>query len=398
MGSGWFSFMTGFINFGVRPSKLSYLGQFATKARISDTSGLGLTSSMVRTQHIARTSVTSLQVAYANWYALITGEVAVTTSTTFKTAIEYPAGTFSTPVTWTVTSGNTDLSPLITMNIPSGAAFWIRTLITSTNYCYRNTTGLDLDTSVGEGFEFAFGGSVTDKTTSGTVGNSNGSAFPGIYPVAIVSHIKTPSIYIFGDSISAGTKDSNVGDTGIIAKSIGPSFGYIQCGLPSDTLASFNASGARRSALAQYCSHVIGEYGVNDISAGGDTAATLEGRYTTAWANSNFSGKKIYQTILTPESISTDSFATVVNQTTKSGFGIGSVRDTVNTWLRTKPSGLTDYFDVSSILDNGGITNTGIYIANGTAFGFTSDGVHPSIAGYALVQSSGIINPALITR
>jgi hypothetical protein len=221
------------------------------------------------------------------------------------------------------------------------------------------------------------------------------------YPVAVLGMSSVPSVLCLGDSRTQGYTDtatSNVGlgDMGEICRSIGQFLPYTNVGCQSDCAATFVTSHAYRAALQAYHTHVHVEYGINDIYILSAPAGTVETHLTSIYGY--FPTKRVTQSTITPESTSTDSWATVANQTTK---GSDSVRTTVNTWIRTLPSPLYAYFDVTSVIEDP--TKTGCFkgtdsVPLGTiTAAVTNEGIHENPYGASIIQKSGIINPAVFT-
>lgn len=86
---------------------------------------------------------------------------------------------------------------------------------------------------------------------------------------------------------------------------------------------------------------------------------------------------------LFPNTTSTDSFATVVNQTPVSGWGPGQVISQLQTWFSTKVNDaiFTGLVGASDLRDAGVPTS---WQANGTTFLATPDGKHPSVAYHTI--------------
>jgi hypothetical protein len=92
---------------------------------------------------------------------------------------------------------------------------------------------------------------------------------------------------------------------------------------------------------------------------------------------------KAYQTTMEPIATSTDSFETTINQTMRSP--PFPVRETVNDWIRTVPSGVVATFDMASVLESS--LDSGIWKANGmtyNAYIVECDGVHSSRISYTI--------------
>ena len=86
--------------------------------------------------------------------------------------------------------------------------------------------------------------------------------------------------------------------------------------------------------------------------------------------------EKVYMCTICPRTTSTDSFATVENQTPVAGFEFGGVRDQVNTWMQT--STLFDgIIDIRSVVES-----KGVWVPSGT-----TDGIHPTSEIHSAIAS-----------
>jgi hypothetical protein len=359
-----------------------YTGAVATRGYVPDLTNGGSQQSMMRSIHVARDTITSLQVVYGNWYAIPGGaETGLASSMSVTASIEYPVGTFTqvtfnNSATGSIASGATIVSDPVSVSIPRGAQFFVRSWKNSASgIIYTNTPA-----NVSAGEAFLFGATTPDLTMGGTVTDGDGgSNMSG--PLAIIGTTTRPSVFISGDSRAMGLKDTPdipADDLGDIARSVGPSFSYINAGISGDTVNAASTNYTKRLALSQYCSHIVVNYGVNDLFAG-RTAAQVQSSLTTLYGL--FGGKPIIQATIEPETTSTDSWATTVNQTK---VGWDSVRITVNNWIRSVPPLTIGYLEVADVYETA--RNSGLFKVNGTANYFTSDGVHGVLASYQQVQ------------
>jgi hypothetical protein len=392
----------------------SYIGQLATGSVIPNASQPQTTfSSNSRGRHIARTAITGLGVAEANW--IVSFDSATAASDELLTAgpitvaygIEYPVGTF-TRITWggaasvTVAAGATAASDVVPIAIPNGAVFFIRRYQTSTS-CSVHTTSPGAaahvsDIANGEAFASSTTSIIADLSVGGTIINYGGNDVIG-RPAAIFGPTTAPSFYIWGDSIPKGAADTpsgTSGDLGEIARAIGPYFGYINGGVNGQSANSFSnnlANHARQIALAKaYTSHLLSQMGTNDF-ANSETAATVEGYLQTCWNAFGYSANRIYQSTIIPETTSSDSFATLANQTVNVG---NTNRIAFNDLLRAgSVSGIQGYFEFADAVESS--RNSGKWIVNGTANYATADGTHPSAAANLLFANPSIFNGSSVS-
>jgi lysophospholipase L1-like esterase len=291
----------------------------------------------------------------------------------------------------TVTAGLSVKADPVAITIPNGAKYFINEYMT-------NASGLIYSDQVGDWTN----GDRIDVGVSGIADHTVDCAAVTLtvgfmsYPTSITGSVPSnqASVCLLGDSMTDGQDDAftgTSGDEGLLARSVGPSFGYINMGVNADSSGRFNASHTQRALLLQDCTTAVSAYGHNNFFADGETLVVMEANQQTMYGTvaANLIGSKtIIQTTLPPTTTSSDNWATLGNQTV-SGFNASLAG--YNSALRAATTGPTGgYFDVNSVV--GTSTNTMFWITNGTAFFMTVDGVHPSPAGYALIQSSGIID------
>lgn len=389
-----------------------YLGQVATKCMPAFASSTGNRQLMSRSPHFARDAITSLKVVLGNWwcdqqpnpkYEYGSGGTA-----TYTASIEYPAGTFTQLLfggaagSGAVADGANAVSDFAAVTIAKDALFWVRVYCVASNAIVFQGGIASVNTSVsdvanGQAMTYA-GSGVADQTMGGTVANTNTSSTAPCYtPIAIVANTTVPSVFIAGDSRSwaAGDAYDASGDRGEVARSIGATMPYINAGLFGDQVATAKANYAKRATLLQYCSHVVQEAGINDLSASGGyrTAAALFADLGTLWS-SYFAGKPIWATTLPPRTTSSDSWATVANQTVDAN---NAERVTYNnSYVRAVASPLAGCFEVADAIESA--RDSGKLKATGAANGYTIDGVHESQAGYLLEKNGGGVVPASLTR
>lgn len=359
---------------------------------------------MARTMHVARDSITSLQTAYASWIGKASnGEQNTPQNLTIYASVEYPAGTF-TQFKWggstfsTQLPGANYLSDALAVSIPKNATFWMRAYITTST----GTSGMPFtgsgDANAGPvypagGDALNCGASVSNLTMSGTV-TDNQSNQAAIYPVALVAQTSTRSVIIYGDSIAWGYRDSPMqgGDTGVIAHSIGPYMPYINASVFGDSVNGLANGYAKRQALSAYATDVIVQTGINDISVG-YSENTVKANLRTIWGL--FPGKPVYQATYLPYTTSTDSFATVANQTQ---FANDNIRQDINDYFRMVPdanlAGVVELADQVENYRGGG--KWAVLGQQCTGYcQYTYDGLHPNIVANIFIARTGAVLTAL---
>lgn len=375
----------------------SYTGLIATRCLAPITLNTTNKQLMSRSPHYARTAITSLQIVIPNWYVLPSGAHGETGSgddATVTASIEYPAGVFTQilfggSASGTVPNGGQLLSDVCTVTIPDRALFWVRIFWDGGSGGVL-TVGHDLDgtSRPGCGLEVAVSG-LTDKTLAGTVTAADNE----FSPVAIIGTTDRASVVIVGDSIGLGdtAKETNgdvAGDFGVVARSIGPHYAYASLCQNGDQGEDFVASHTNRAALFQYASHLICEYGSNDLYTVNASAAVVLATLQTIWGYMTAlgAGKYAYQTTITPRTASTDSWATTGNQSQISAT-VNARRIDLNGQIRALPAGLTGYSEVADAVETA--RDSGVWRVTGAANGYTADGIHPNTPGSMLVVFGG---------
>lgn len=356
-----------------------YLGVVATRGAVGLNALAGITHLMNRTGHVATQNLTAPQVVWANWYVNSSTFLEANTSgtMTITASIEYPVGTFtqlkfSGSASGSVAAGSNIVSDAAALNIPQGALFYVRSYQTfaasSTFPSFYPGAVSGVDTANWTVGDLTMGGTVTAQSA-------------GYYapPVAILSVTTAPSLCLVGDSIMHGYDDFSTITTiyamnslaaGVYERMFNGQFGLINMGVPGDAASGATVNYTKRAALANlYCTHIIDEYGVNDIIAA-TSAATIAGyRATIAGL---FPGKTVIGTTISLYTTSTDSWATTANQTVTAN---EAARVSLNALIRAGIAGKSNYIDYDFILDPGA---TGKWPVNGAANYATPDGVHPS--------------------
>jgi hypothetical protein len=368
------------------PSATSYTGPVATSAVAPSAFLTSPKQMMNRSRHVATDAITSLQVIFPNFYVTGAGvETSPGAAATITASIEYPAGTmtqvkFSASASGSIPSGGTLLSDACTVAIPSGATFWVRSYFTSTAgivYC----NGVQ-EQAAGEVFNSAVSG-LADLTMSGTV-TSTGDHVDIYRPIAILGSTRKPTVAILGDSRAAGYLDTPNGNgLGEIAR--GLSCGYITIATPGDSVQNFVAGHAARLPVAQYCSHVVAQWSINDLS-NNRSVAQIQADLATVYGY--FTGVIGILATTAPRTTSTDSWATVANQTP---FAQEASRVTLNTWKRTVPAPWAATWEVADQVESA--RNSGRWTP-----GLTTDGLHENQAGYILASAGVTAGSQILQR
>lgn len=341
--------------------RTSYLGQVATRCLVPVASLVPGTAvwSSGRTKHIAKDNIVNPVVVFPSWW-LSNGNVeTVIAGGTCKAAIEIILGTRlaqNAEGNVSFTNGYAVCTfPGVT--ITKGSTFWVDHLQQNANgIVYVGAQGQGYSPANGEGWAIGTG-AVTDYTISGTPPATFNNS-QGYGPILILSQTTLPSVFITGNSRSAGTADfaSDVSsDQGEAPRIVGQLYGYTNTCVGGSTLTTYNSStktfrnqilqGTITGATtnAPYHTHFWGYDVINDL-AGGDNAAAAAARIVTQAASIGVGQKYIAQTI-SPLTTSTDNWLTLANQT--------ATQPTIqyNNLVRNGLAGVTLVADVADLSD-----------------------------------------------
>lgn len=383
-----------------------YEGLVATRCGCLDGGySAGQSVSINRSAHIATDNITRLRVIYPNWGISNNSEFNFDADVQLLCYIEYPTNTY-TPITFsgkqigTTPRGGNFISDYVNVTIPRGATFYMRPgwqfTTTSANGIPSNGSMLPnwgAGTATGsywEGIKLSTNPAdlvlAGKRGTGGNSGNSDGFStnFSNrMLPLAILGITTRPSFALVGDSIAVGVGDAADSQLacGFIARALGNKFGYVNLGVSGEAVNGLtaNAQYAQRAYLAQFCSHVISNYGTNDIGTGSGRTAAQVITDISAFRLKWFPTQVFYQTTLLVRTTSSDAFVTEANQTV---VATDAVRAAFNDQLRL--GALTSRFD--GILDVDQICQNSYNGRKWKAFGtttnrMTADGTHPSPYG-----------------
>jgi lysophospholipase L1-like esterase len=367
-----------------------YLGVVATRKYDADALDTTIKQVNARSGHFARDAITSLFLEFSDLYVEIT-EKASGSPTSVSACIEYPAGRFtrvlfSGATVGSMPSGGDLRSDAILLSIPRGAMFWIwRFKENATGWNYNQF--LLQSTTMGDRTQIAASG-LTDQSNNGTI--TNNTSILDIAPV-VLAQTKRPTLLFVGDSKGMGVGSdfagSLTGDYGEACSVLGSEFAYINCCIGGDRVSRFVASYARRASRAAYCSHAFSNYGINDLR---NSRTPVQIQDDLQYMSGRLK-RPIYQLTVAPATLltpSTDGWTTLAGQTIEAS---DTVRQTLNTWLRTVPDPFLAVFDTASIMESA--IEAGKWVP-----GYTSDGIHENAVGYAAIRNSNLIPFATFTR
>tara|TARA_R110000782_G_scaffold14419_1_gene43017 strand:+ start:169 stop:1374 length:1206 start_codon:yes stop_codon:yes gene_type:complete len=375
----------------------TYLGQVACRTFIPDTQNPSITKQMNIRGDFFRDSVPYLQPGFGGFFTSATGETDSGADRSVQYAIEFPLGTITQAKvgasdTLVVPSGADKVffdkmyPPVPYAKWPRSAQFWHRTfqecsagIVFSSSY---KSYGLLLDrvhTS-----NAAVNGTMDPAYAGGSLG---GNPFG---PYCLVGPTTRPSLAAVGDSkFNGGTMTSNSTPyCGEIQGAFAPQFGFMDLSRGTQQAEQIAGSGFnKRKAYLAHASHGVLGAGVNDMITNGRTAVQVAGYRQTIIGFAPT--LQWLETTLAPQTTSTDSWATVANQTVTS---INAERVLFNQRVRAGNQGFVGFIDIADILESA--RNSGLWKAPGA----TGDGLHALNAGYALCDSNidvGKIKPVM---
>jgi lysophospholipase L1-like esterase len=343
-------------------------------------------SALARAAEISYVPLSQIKIGWANWYVTAGTETILGANSTVKFYVEYPRGTYTT-VTWggaasgTVADGTTGYTDTFTLGftIPALCRFWVWTYVENTaGIPYIGTWANAANYSAGEGMQLSAG------DTPGTL--SPGSQQNMILPAVVLGLSNKHVVGVIGDSLTSGANDAiadasdGVGFFGRALSSVGP---WLNVGCSADQTQYFASSKStlRRALMATAGVDIaINALGVNDFYLGSRTSAQVLADRETIRGYFTF---PVFDTTITPETTSTDNWATAANQTVLTG---NTNRATFNAAQRagvaTSP-GLIDiaaWIETSTSNPLGPVLNGGVWIPG--TMDAAGTGVHPSSAGY----------------
>lgn len=342
-----------------------------------------------------------------------TVDAATSAPVIFSAGFEITNGATRVPVTFDgevsklCAPGSIIVSDPIRAPMTAGQQFWIVPHAEGPNLFYH---GLNkTQASWGEGCDAAFNTAVGDKSITGSVGTNSASH---VSPICVIGDTGDglPCVLHFGTSIAAGLGDSTITDygAGFLRRAMANVIPYISIAVSGDMYANNHAF---RLQMAQVCTDVIDEMGINDIK-GGASLATIQANAISYWNAFAAYGCRVWKTTITPYTSSTNSWADGAGQTPSA---YESVRVAFNTWIRAGApivSGsavavgtngallagqaghpLSGYFEAANTVEcnaAGVLTQDGGRWLPGSVYLTDGLGLHPSSAGAA--SMAGAIN------
>lgn len=246
----------------------AYTGIISTRAALGATTLGTAKQILIKQRQYVWQSATSIQFLFTDTYG--ESEAGSGTATTISAHIDI-GGTryrvkFSASNDGTLASGGQLLSDALAVTLPVG---WVNIHIFR-----RNATGIIYSANGGAGNPNATLGDLAQTAASGLTdttgsGDPDGSSTVIGTTCSIIATTTRPSVLIVGDSKSAGTGgldggNASRGDAGEFAQT-GSRYAYINTGIPGDHVSNFIAAYTRRVGMAAYASHVLCNWGINDV-------------------------------------------------------------------------------------------------------------------------------------
>lgn len=384
------------------PESATTLGIVANRFQVPTTTSSTTAPYTSRRHHYAAGAgdISDIRCVDVGWYLTTAGPVSVA-DRQIKRYIEYPQDVFH-PVLWsgvgtvTITGGTSVKSDVVNSSItglplviPAGAKFWERTVLLTTmaNPVINMPT---YNSALGTGD----GNATSDKGNSGTISvTATTNTFGAAAMVGTIGASNARSCIVHGDSITWGTGDeTSLGDkggSGWFARWMDlATIPYTKIAIPSyqaSQAASHTTAVIDLLANIGFVSDVISAFGTNDLRTT-RTPAQLSADVTTILGMSAAAGAaplRTWQTTMMPRTSSTDSWATVANQTPMTD-GNWAQMPAFNALVRTgQIGGTTGFIDASDAASTA--RESGIWAG---PFPPTADASHPTSAKAAAIAAA----------
>lgn len=358
--------------------------------------------------HTLTEPIDNLVLFYANFHTFTAGSETNAQPITISASVRtYDSGIRSGP--WHFTFNGSATSTLGTKQLVGTDPLF-------TGFIPGGTNRLAISTRV----QCALGENVPSGTSTGSSGYSadgNGLTFLNglnptvtsgvIYsPCAVGTYVlggKRSGVLILGDSIEAGTGESSGQGSphGWAARRLEAlGVGYAYAPRSGETAQEWNEYSryGGRIRLASLVPVVITGWIVNDVG-NNRTFEQVKADLISIWANLRKAGvERIYQKTCVPKVTPNVSFDAASNQTNGFTPSQQAVRNALNQWLRSGQAVIDSNYALSGILDVAKLVEVnasnvlteegGLWLTNGSPYGYTTDGLHPSTAGHILMGSS----------
>lgn len=386
--------MAYFATLGQSGSRTQHLGQVATRCEIPQSFFATNKQIQARRGHYAMDDIVNPKIVVPGFYMTNFSngatylESKTGANTIWSAAIEYPVGTM-TQIKWngattiSVPDGAFSESDACTLYIPRGALFYIRMYMTNTAGIIFTEKAAKHLNSIGDQMTAAPSG-LTDNTMSGAYGTDDTNNCLSV--LAIVSQTYNPSVVILGDSRAFGETEvadtTYNGDIGEHARALGQGIAYANYGVRGDSAYKFLASCNNRVQLARrYFTHMITNYGINDIESGGRLPDQI---INDRLQISALTGLPMMHTTVLPHA---NGGNTAANNTT-----FEAIRVKLNQKLRSRSATSTEVVvDSANVVEN--VVDQPVWKAT-----YSTDFLHPNAAGCTAIAAASVIKPVLFVK
>ncbi len=376
-----------------------------------------LTQTPGRTNHINRVRVTigsgdysELRLVWGNFYMSLDPTDNATVLTVVKAAIENSAGTGTVPITFggsrskVLASGDYDIvsdavlpSAFGLTKFTRGEQYWLRFEMTQPDTLGTFPRTESLRTAV-SGQQVGFYDPAVTTLNNGV----DGTGTITVTGTAITSTTTGYRPMVVGRFVSGDARTYiGVGDSVLMGQGGGTPGGFFQMAMfdvdgTSNPVSSINfgvasasttswltATNAKCRAYLKYCNTMVEEFCGNDIGpTGAGDVLEIQSNMQTIWGyfRAVQPGGLIIRTKTLPHTDSTDSWATLANQTIRPEWGAGQKAEAMDNFFDAQLGVGVDYVVQKTAVSDP--TDLYKWAVTGAANYNTADGVHPSLAGH----------------
>ena len=331
-------------------------------------------------EYRAAVDIARPRILHLNWRVTTSGGLLETdgdAELTVTDMIEYN-GALSAQVTGTAAPGAEVINDMGPIAIPKGATFRVWSRRSGPLVLY--TSHGVLEPTLPYGYQVKFAADTSTLPLPAATGTTISAPSNGnMYAPYVLDESNVRAVVLLDDSHGAGQ-----GDTPLLTGARGPYERFYAGRVPLMNLSTGGASAAsylttgnfvRRSRLLGYATDICLGVAGNDLS-NGRTAAQIVADLTTIRDTLLPAGIKVFTATELPKTNSTDSWATVANQTVQTS---EPERRALNLWKRT--SGFFDYwFEFEKVI---GVASAGDIV---WPAGTTTDGIHGNADSYGRVN------------
>lgn len=384
----------------------------------TSTSTGGKLGGTAKLNHIATRSFYGVRLVYVNWKSgTANTEQNGANDITVRAAVE-PAGNLVIPITFggnrtvVISPGGTAISDPVGIEVTKGATFSTRTFVqVSTGQTFPINNIPTASSGEGNNYGTTVGADLTDVGAASLTGIGTNQLVFG--PAAILGQVIDPDrpvIGILGDSIFGGTGDSSFAFGGLAQRALNNNYSFQKVTFPGEALkgwlgsSGYGETRCRRVGLLALvgCTHIVTDYTVNSLAT-----TTIQADAVKAWrVMAKIAPGQVFVTTLTPQTTTTDGWATTGNQAIQYPSDREPRRLAFNAWIRDgAPINASDvpqsvgatgagivrfgeaghpvrsFFEVADLAETA--RNSGIWKA-----GYTSDGTHPNATGHAALAAA----------